>query len=130
MELTENPNFWNYFCKFGAYTFIMNETKYNELHDIFKTGFEAGLKNYPDVDHKLHYTVIISGKEYLGYKDYGIHTGKNDTKLAQNLQHKATTTMEKRKLNNLRLDVKILDVMIAYTKNIIALSVFNVKFLR
>ena len=108
----------------------MNEARCNELHNIFKTGFEAGLENYPDMDHKLHYALIINGKEYPGYEDYRICIGTNNIKLTQNLQHKATTEMEKGKLKYLLRDVKMLDVIISYTENMTALGIFNVKIPR
>ena len=90
----------------------MNEEKWNELHDIFKTWFNVGLKKYPDKDYEINYALIIDGKEYPGYEGYVIHAGTNDIKLVQNPQRKATTMTEKEKLHNLRVDVEILNVMI------------------
>ena len=81
MELTEDSNSWNYFYKFEAYTFTMNEAACTELYDIFMTRFKAGLKKFLDVDHKLHYALIIKRKEHPRYEGYEIHAGANDTKL-------------------------------------------------
>ena len=95
MKLTRDPNFKNYFYEFGSYTFRMNETKCNEIHNIFKTGFKAGPQKYPDANNKLQYALIIKEKEYPRYEGYKIHEETNDIKLAQNLQRKTITAMRK-----------------------------------
>ena len=37
IELAKDPYFRYYFYTSGAYPFMMNETKYNEIYNIFKT---------------------------------------------------------------------------------------------
>ena len=85
IESTTDLNFTNYFLKIGAYPFIMDQAMRDELHNIFKIGFEAGRQKYPDEDDELHHALIVNGKVYLGYKGYGIHTGTNGIKLARSL---------------------------------------------
>ena len=82
MELTKDPNFRNYFYKFEAYPFRMNEIRCNKIHNIFKIGFKAGLQKYPNINDKLHHAWIINRKEYPGYEGYGIQAGTNSIKIA------------------------------------------------
>ena len=65
-------NFENYFHKFGAYPFIMDQTKCKDLHNIFKKGSAKGLDKYPDDEDNLHHALIIKVKVYPGYAGYRI----------------------------------------------------------
>ena len=104
----------------------MNQTKCNELHNIFKKGFTKGLERYPDGEDDLHHALIINGKVYPIYDSYGIHAGTDDTKFTKKLQRKTTTPMEKDKSKESRKYIEILEGMIIHTEKITALSVYNV----
>ena len=85
IELTRDENLKNYLHKFSAYLFIMDQTKYKDLHIIFKKRFKDGLDKYPNEEDELHHALIINGKVYLGYDGYGINEGTKDIKLAKKL---------------------------------------------
>ena len=85
MELTGDSNLANYFNKFGAYPFIMDQKKYEDLHNIFKKGFQKILERYPDDEEDLDHSLIIKGKVYPEYDSCGIYAGTDDIKLAKKL---------------------------------------------
>ena len=72
-------NFKNYFHKFGAYPFSMDQMKCETLHCIFKAEFKKGLETYPDKENKLHHALIIKDKVYPGYHEYGKSTRDQGT---------------------------------------------------
>ena len=45
MELTKDPNFRNHFYIFEAYSFIMNEVRCNELHNISRQDLKQAYKS-------------------------------------------------------------------------------------
>ena len=85
IELTRDLNLKNYFYKFGAYPFIMDQTKCTTLHIIFKKkGLKDGLEKYSIEENKLHRALTINGKIYLGYDGYGIHQGTRTSNWLKN----------------------------------------------
>ena len=104
-ELLEHPNYENYLLKYGAFTFRLNENKCEQLREILIEGFAEGLHKYPNKNHKYHNALVIKGETYPGYEGYGIHQGMEMDRTAKNLQRKTTTTVDKMKLEKLKVDV-------------------------
>ena len=80
IELTLDRNFKNYFHKYEAYQFSIDQLKCELLHGIFKAEFTKGLETYPNEENKLHHALIMKDNVYLGYNGYGIHQASQDIK--------------------------------------------------
>ena len=110
-ELVTDGLFNAYGSKYGAFPFYVPIRWCQYLLQIFLAGYKHGAqrKKRKFVDSGI---LVVNGREYKGYHDYGRHQGSHNRVRARQRQLKNTTLFERDQLDQIRVDVTWMDKLV------------------
>ena len=128
-ELTEEKYYELFRDDYGGFPFYLPFNTCLQLRESLRIGYWQGERTETS-NKNLSGILLINGKQYHGYSDYGKHQGHEDPTIASQRQQHFTTLFEGKDLANIRADLNHMEDVLDYIECITGHEAFSVEIIR